>query len=219
MSGIVIILYSLAILISLTFHEVAHGYMAWRRGDDTAKSDGRLSLNPLVHLDIMGTIVFIVTMIYFRLPFGWAKPVPVNPMNLDNPKRDMVYVAAAGPASNMLLALVFGYILIGLQTYNIMIPMILKAFLVILVRVNLGLSFFNLLPIPPLDGSNILRGLLPYDKLNAYIRFTQYAPQIFMGLILLGYVTGRSILGMILTPILEPYIYFWYNIIFAGKIL
>ncbi len=216
MSIIGILLVVTAVLLSLSFHEFAHGYAAWYKGDTTAKSDGRLSLNPLDHLDLWGSITFIVTFLVFKMPFGWAKPVPVNPMNLDNPKKDMVLVAFAGPLSNMILALISGYLFIWTAAFPL--PLLLRTFLVIFVQVNLGLAFFNLLPIPPLDGSNIVRGLLPYDKLVSYIKFTSYLPQIFIGLLLFGMFTGRPILSYIFSPIVEPWFFLWEKIIFGGRI-
>lgn len=205
-----------AVIISLSVHEFAHGYAAWYKGDETAKVDGRLSLNPLDHLDLWGSLTFIITFVIFKMPFGWAKPVPVNPMNLDNPKKDMVFVAFAGPLSNMLLALIAGYFLI--LTTGISLPMILRSFLVLFVRVNLGLAIFNLLPIPPLDGSNIVKGLLPPDKLMSYIKFTTYVPQILIGLLLVGYLTGRPLLSYVFTPIINPWFIFWKDIVFGGRI-
>lgn len=210
------LIYIPVLLLALTIHEFAHGYMAWYKGDNTAKENGRLSLNPLTHLDLWGTITFFVTLNFLPFPFGWAKPVPVNPMNLDNPKRDMAYVAFAGPLSNMILALIAGYFYIWFNggIFPIYIQELFKKFII----VNIGLAFINLLPIPPLDGSNILRSFLPPNQLMSYIRFTRYVPQIFIGLILLGSLTGIPFIIHILLPILRPWLYLWYGIIFGGRI-
>ena len=214
-----IVLFVGSILISLTVHEFAHGYAAWMKGDNTAKSQGRLSLNPLSHLDLWGSITFLVTFIVFRMPFGWAKPVPVNPMNLDNPRKDMVFVSFAGPFSNMILALISGYLIIIPENMGMQIHPLINQFLFLMVIVNIGLSWFNLLPLPPLDGSNIVRGLLPPHKVMAYIRFTQYVPQIFLVLFLVSYITHTSILGKIFKPLIDPYYSLWSTIIFGGRIM
>lgn len=217
MQILIILMIVVAVILSLSFHEFAHGYAAWYRGDNTAKSDGRLSLNPLDHLDPWGSLVFAITYFLFGVPFGWAKPVPVNPMNLDNPKRDMVLVAFAGPLANMILALISGFIIIFTQNRGL--PFLLTFFLKLFVRVNLGLAIFNLLPIPPLDGSNIVKGLLPPEKLISYIRFTAHLPKILILFLLLGYVTGRPLLSYIFSPIIEPWFYFWEQIVFGGRII
>lgn len=209
-------LYVITVILSLSVHEFAHGYAAWYKGDSTAKSDGRLSLNPFAHLDPLGTIVFIITAISFRVPVGWAKPVPVNPMNLDNPKRDMIFVAMAGPLSNICLALVFGYSYIILRDFNL--PISVNGFLYLMVRVNLGLAIFNLLPIPPLDGSNIIRGFLPADKLITYIKYSSLAPRVLVALYFIGVLTRIPLLSYVLMPIFSPWFYFWKTIVFSGRI-
>ncbi|MCS7200927.1 MAG: site-2 protease family protein [Patescibacteria group bacterium] len=140
---------------SIILHEIAHGYVAYRLGDPTAKLEGRLTLNPVSHIDPIGTV--LVPAIFYYLSgflFGWAKPVPYNPFNLRNYPRDSVLIALAGPATNILLALIFAFL------YNIF-P--LHLFLLGL-RINLVLAFFNLLPIPPLDGSKILLSKLSIER-------------------------------------------------------
>ena len=149
----------LALVIMLTFHEFGHAWMAHKCGDDTAKSDGRVSLNPLVHIDPIGTVLLPLLMIF--LPggmsaylLGWAKPVPVNPNNLRNPKLDDILITMAGPWMNLLLAVA----LMGLAKIGIMTDTAgLTQFCIMAVVLNLALFFFNLLPIPPLDGSHIMR--------------------------------------------------------------
>ncbi|HEX5218122.1 MAG TPA: site-2 protease family protein [Verrucomicrobiae bacterium] len=149
----------LALVIMLTFHEFGHAWMAHKCGDDTAKSDGRVSLNPIVHIDPIGTVLLPLLMIF--LPggmgaylLGWAKPVPVNPHNLRNPKLDDILITMAGPWMNLLLAVA----LMGLAKVGFMTDVEgLQQFCVMAVVLNLGLFFFNLLPIPPLDGSHIMR--------------------------------------------------------------
>ncbi len=143
------------VVVSLSLHELAHAYVAWRLGDPTAKDLGRLTLNPIAHLDPLGTLMFALTALLAGVPFGWAKPVPVDPRNFRRPKEGMALVAVAGPVTNFLLALVALAILrhAGLdgRAFNVVV-------LAYLVNVILGL--FNLIPIPPLDGSRIVGVLM-----------------------------------------------------------
>jgi len=198
------------ILLALTFHEYAHAYVAHRYGDDTAQKSGRLTLNPLRHLDPLGTIMI------FLVQFGWAKPVPVNPYNLRNPKKDMLWISAAGPLSNMLLALISG-LLFRLFSDSAMIAErnSLTGLLVIVVflslKINLALAIFNILPIAPLDGSKILYGILPPGFGKMIFAFERYGPYILLGLIILGRVTGVSILGGLIWPFVD-----FFSNLFAG---
>jgi Zn-dependent protease len=202
-----------AILTALTVHEFAHGYIAWKKGDNTAKNAGRLSFNPFDHLDLLGTIMLLFG------PFGWAKPVPVNSQNLDNPKRDMVYVAAAGPASNIILAFIFGFILRFLiQDLNI--PGQAPVWYVMLglcVIINIGLAFFNLIPIPPLDGSNILLGLLPQDRIPSYLNVVRHAPKILFALIVGQWIFRIPVFSSIINPVWLPFFKLWQFLIFGGE--
>ncbi len=180
-----IVLMALPLLVAVTFHELAHGFVAYRLGDPTAKLAGRLTFNPLKHLDPLGTLVFIMTRM-----IGWAKPVPVNPFNLRDPKKDMIWVSLAGPAANMLIAvasaLLYKLVMI-LPVGNIfivkkiLVPVALM--LQLSVILNIGLAVFNLIPIPPLDGSKILMGLLPPRQAIAFSRIEPYG--FFIILILL----------------------------------
>ena len=203
------------ILIALTIHEYAHGYIAWRKGDNTAKQAGRLTFNPLAHLDIFGTL-----MLFFG-PFGWAKPVPVNPMNLDNPKKDMIFVSAAGPLSNIILAILFGLVLrfLAFSQAASSYSSFFLAFLQLSIIINLGLSFFNLIPVPPLDGSNILMGFLPSEKIGSYLKFIQHAPKILLGLLLAEWVFHIPVFSTLINPLWVPYFNFWQFIIFGGKVM
>jgi len=200
------------ILIALTFHEFAHAYAAYRHGDDTAKQLGRLSLNPLRHLDPLGTIMI------FLVHFGWAKPVPVNPYRLKNPRKDMLWISAAGPLANMVLALASGLLLRFLFTingtpdYHTGTAMGLFIFMVVMsLQINLALAIFNILPIAPLDGSKILAGLLPigFGKFIAVLE--RYGPFILIGLIIIGRVTDMSILGGLIWPFVD-----FFSKLFAG---
>lgn len=189
-----------AILFCLTIHEYAHGWMARRLGDPTAELSGRLTLNPLSHLDVFGTLMLMFG------PFGWAKPVPVDPYNLKDPKRDMIKVAAAGPGINMAAAIVIGLLIRILE----LMPMFffareLMSFLIVAMMINLGLAFFNLLPIPPLDGSNILLGFLPPDKTQNYMRMMARVPMIFLGMIAAEWLFHIPLISLILYPIWTPF--------------
>lgn len=183
-----IILLAFPVLIAVTFHELAHGYVADRLGDPTARFAGRLTLNPLKHLDPIGTLAFVITRM-----IGWAKPVPVNPYNLKNPKKDMIWVSLAGPATNFLIAVVAAVVFRILMSLpispfsifgqKIFVPLILITQLT--VTINIGLGVFNLIPVPPLDGSKILTGLLPHRQAVAYSRIEPYGFIILIALIFL----------------------------------
>ncbi|HWQ50436.1 MAG TPA: site-2 protease family protein [Terriglobales bacterium] len=173
-------------LLSLSFHEFAHGWAAYKLGDPTAKEAGRLTLNPLAHLDILGTIAMLL------LRFGWAKPVPVNPMYFKNRKRDSAITAAAGPLSNLLLAFVclfLFYVVVFFVPYGKPND-ILQKFLIIMVSLNVGLAVFNLLPISPLDGSKILYAVLPNSTYFKIMRYEKYfMPALFL-LLWMGVLSG-----------------------------
>jgi Zn-dependent protease len=198
------------ILLALTFHEYAHAYMAYRYGDDTARQSGRLTLNPLRHLDPLGTIMI------FIVHFGWAKPVPVNPSRLKNPKKDMLWISAAGPLANMVLALASGLLIRVLLTIGVTpdrhTAIGLLFFMVIMsLQINLALAIFNILPIAPLDGSKILFALLPvrYEKLIYFLE--RYGPFILIGLIIFSQATGVSVLGGLIWPFVD-----FFRALFAG---
>lgn len=198
------------ILLALSVHEYSHGMMAYRLGDPTAKYAGRLTLNPLSHLDPIGTIML------FLVHFGWAKPVPVDPRHFANPKRDMLWVALAGPASNMFLAFLSGLVIrfINAHPGPFMGSFIGNSFAVMMVlslQINLALAVFNLLPIPPLDGSKVLYGLLPPQYEHVAYNLERYGPGILFGLILLGMITGVSILWAFIGPFVG-----FFSTLFAG---
>lgn len=184
-----------AVLLALTIHELAHGMAAKMMGDRTAEYQGRLTLNPFSHLDILGTL-----MLFFG-PFGWAKPVPVNPMNFRNPLKGMALVAAAGPLSNITLAAITGMFF----RLNLVMPnTVFALFLSIFFMINIGLAVFNLLPIFPLDGSRILMAFLTRSQLQKYMRAMTIVPQAFLLMIVLEWVLKTPILSLILMPIFNP---------------
>ncbi len=176
------ILVQLAILFfSIIIHEVSHGYAALRSGDPTAKLSGRLTLNPLRHIDPFGTLILPILLIILRSPFliGWAKPVPINPYNLRNPRIDMAKIGAAGPLSNLGLAIVFSII------FRLIGTGILSNLLIIGAYLNILLFIFNLIPIPPLDGSRIIGAFLPYDMYERYMRLERFGFIIIFALVFL----------------------------------
>jgi Zn-dependent protease len=182
------------LLLSLTIHEAAHALTADRLGDPTARSLGRVSLNPLVHIDLLGTVVLPLLAILTHLPIiGWAKPVPVNGRNLRHPQRDFAIIAAAGPISNLLQAFVASLLvhLLGADQYSASTP--LQYALLVAVQVNLLLAFFNLIPVPPLDGGNVLLGLLPPQLAYKYAQLRQYGFLILYVLMLSG-IAGALII-------------------------
>jgi Zn-dependent protease len=172
------------LLLSLTVHEAAHAWTADRLGDPTARALGRVSLNPIVHVDPIGTLLLPLIAAFSHLPLiGWAKPVPVNIRNLRHPRRDFMIVAAAGPISNLLQAVVWSLVLRAL-VFN---PAPLAvSFLQEAVLINLLLAFFNLIPVPPLDGGNVMLGLLPPRAAVAYSRLRQYGFLVLYALLLTG---------------------------------
>lgn len=205
-----IILLAPPILLALSFHEFSHGWMAYKLGDPTAKLAGRLSMNPLVHLDPIGTLMI------FLVRFGWARPVPVNPGYFRQPKRDMLLVSVAGPGANMILALLSGLLLrlfhggvFNFFPSNVLQPLYLMVKFSL--QINLALAIFNLLPIPPLDGSKILYGILPPQYDHVFYSLERYGGFILMGLILFGMLSGVSILGAFIYPFVN-----FFSKIFGG---
>ncbi|MEE1279500.1 MAG: site-2 protease family protein [Oscillospiraceae bacterium] len=188
----------LMVIISLPIHELAHGFIAYKLGDDTAYYQGRLTLNPFAHLDLFGTI----SMILFG--FGWAKPVPVNPMRFKcNMRLGMALTALAGPVSNLILALLFmilskGAFLLGGET-EIIFFYFLNWLFFIMMQTNLLLAFFNLLPIPPLDGSRILNHFLPYRAQAFMDNLERYSSYLILGILLLNRNTSflSNIIGFV----------------------
>jgi Zn-dependent protease len=169
------LIYYIGLVVLLSFHEFGHAWTAWRCGDDTARLQGRVSLNPLVHIDLVGTVILPLLLIFVspswgRFLVGWAKPVPVNPYNLGNPRRDDLLVTLAGPAMNLALALVLMLLArVGLLIHSGDLVVLSLQWAVL----SLRLCFFNLIPIPPLDGSQVMRNLthMSYETYNQISRF------------------------------------------------
>ncbi len=197
-----ILLFAIAILYALTIHEFFHAWTANKLGDPTARMQGRLTLNPLAHLDPVGTICFIIA------HFGWGKPVPVNPGYFKHPRRDDVLVSAAGPISNFVSAFIFGVIFQMLNRFVIEPSSLiadLYTLLITAIQINLILAIFNFIPLYPLDGSHILKGFLPRNMLSGYESLCRYSPFILLGVILLGNLAHTPIIFYIIKP---PTIYF-----------
>ncbi|MFW5960464.1 MAG: site-2 protease family protein [Chitinivibrionales bacterium] len=201
-----------AILAALTFHEFFHGMAALKRGDRTADLSGRLTLNPLDHLDPLGTLMLMFG------PFGWAKPVPVNPQNLKDPKKDIIWVSLAGPAANIMLAVsagwIYRYLIMAFIPESELDPVFVQ-FMELFLLINLGIAFFNLIPIPPLDGSKILAGFLPDRKVAGYYRAVKHAPIVFLILITAQWMFNIPVFSAILSPFWVPWMKLWYYVIFG----
>jgi Zn-dependent protease len=186
-----------AIIIALTFHEYAHGWVANKLGDPTAKANGRLTLNPIAHLDPMGTILLILMIRFFGWGFGWGKPMPVNEYNFKNPVIGSALCSLAGPMTNFVLAL------IGATIFNLVTitnPLI-GAMLIYFVIINIVLMIFNLLPVPPLDGHKVVRAFLPGKLRYSWELLENYSPYILIATIFIIVSTG--ILGRVVFTVLE----------------
>ena len=207
-----VLIYALPVLFAITVHEAAHGYVAKYFGDNTAQSMGRITLNPLKHIDPIGTILMPL-LLYFATSgaflFGYAKPVPVNFSNLRNPKRDMIWVALAGPMVNFLQAILWALaliVMVGMGVEERFFITMAKAG----VMVNLVMWAFNLFPLPPLDGGRVLVGLLPWKQAQWMARMEPYGFFIVMALVIMGVVStywlqplmsiGYSIINVLMVP-------------------
>lgn len=197
-----IIIYALPILFAVTVHEVAHGFMASKLGDKTAKMLGRLTLNPIKHIDLIGTILVPLSLIILgsKVIFGWAKPVPINPQNLKKPRRDLALISIVGPFSNLFMAIFWAAIMkisLLLMQHGVQIafPLVLMGNAGIVI--NLVLGVLNLIPIPPLDGGHFIAAILPPRASYYYTRFEHYGFIIIFVLIMTG------VLNTVLNPIIN----------------
>jgi Zn-dependent protease len=188
--------YAIPVLFAISLHEAAHGYVARYFGDPTAHQMGRLSMNPTRHIDPFGTIVLpLILYLTIHMPFGYAKPVPVDYSRLRNPKKQMGFVAAAGPMANFAMGLAWAIWLVLLRGMGVDEPFLLQM-AAAGINVNAVMCVFNLLPVPPLDGGRIVTSLLPNELARRYARIELYTPWIFIALIVLMY-TG------VLSPLLS----------------
>jgi len=187
-------LWVLPVLLAITLHEAAHGFVAWRLGDDTAYRLGRVSANPLRHVDPFGTIILPGLLFLSGSPFlfGYAKPVPVQFRNLRNPRRDSVIVAAAGPVANLLIALASAILINAVGLLPAKVAAWTGESLIKSIVLNVALAVFNLLPIPPLDGSRVMLGLLPGKLAQAYGRLFRFGLLLVLALIFLPPLIGRN---------------------------
>ena len=196
----VLVLLIPVLLFALVFHEFAHAWVAHKLGDPTARYSGRLTLNPMAHLDPFGSLMILF------VGFGWAKPVPVDSRYLSNPRTDMMKIAFAGPAANLLLAFIAGTIIrTGLFSGSIVMMLYLFT------QINIMLAVFNMIPIPPLDGSQIFSGIMSRKNPELIYKLQMYGPQILLGLIMIGYFTKFSPIWMIMSPFVNFFLF-----LFAG---
>ena len=190
--------YALPIIFAITVHEAAHGYAARYFGDMTAHYLKRITLNPLRHIDPMGTILLpALTVMLGGILFGWAKPVPVNFSNLRNPKKDMMWVALAGPASNLIMAIFWTIILVRINLFPEQAELFLRVMCLAGIQINIILMVLNMLPLPPLDGGRVAVSLLPYPWSGYLAGLERY------GLIILIFLLFSGVLGKILFPLVN----------------
>ena len=199
------IIWILVIVYAISVHEFSHAFSAYVQGDSTAKYHGRLTLNPLKHLDIIGFLMLLI------VGFGWGKPVPFNPFNLKNKRWGPALVSIAGPLSNIISLVIFGFLLKILLTNGILaVDNLLTIFLLFMIQINAILAIFNLIPIPPLDGSKILYSILPARFGNFKLMLERNGPFILLTLIILDSFSGLSIFGRLFLS-LQNVLFSWFS--------
>jgi Zn-dependent protease len=195
----------LPVIVAITFHEAAHGWMAERCGDQTARMLGRVTFNPIRHIDLFGTLLLPALLLLLKAPFlfGYAKPVPVNFGRLRHPKRDMIWVALAGPAANILLAFAAALLLHPAAHVPQAVAPWLGENLANAIFINVVLAVFNMLPLPPLDGGRVLTGLLPHGASWRFARLEPYGLLILIGLLFLVPVAAQALFGTQFNPMVD----------------
>jgi Zn-dependent protease len=191
----IVSVWAIPAIIAITFHEAAHGFVAWRLGDDTAYRMGRVTFNPFRHIDPFGTILLPALLLLSgtRFLFGWAKPVPVNFGRLNRPRRDMILVAAAGPVTNLLLAVASGFLIHVAELFPVMIAGWAIVNLQNSIIINAVLAVFNMLPLPPLDGGRVAVGLLPRPLARPLARLERYGMLLIIAFVFILPLLGREI--------------------------